>query len=55
MQVELAGINHSKILYDPPPTVLEIKIKKWDTIKSFCKRKEIISKVKRQPLVNGRK
>ena len=28
-------INHSKILYDPPPTVMEIKtkIKKWDPIK----------------------
>ena len=45
--------NHSKILYDPPPSILEIKAKinKWDLIKlkSFCTTKEAISKVKRQP------
>ena len=49
----LSDINHSRILYDPPPRILEIKAKinKWDLIKikSFCKTKEIISKVKRQP------
>ena len=49
----LSDINHSKILYDPPPIVMEIKAKinKWDLIKlkSFCTTKEIISKVKRQP------
>ena len=48
-----SDINHSKILYDPPPRVMEIKAKinKWDLIKlkSFCTMKEIISKVKRQP------
>ena len=48
-----SDINHSKILYDPPPTVMEIKAKisKWDLIKlkSFCTVKETISKVKRQP------
>ena len=48
----LSDINHSKILYDPPPRVMEIKaiINKWDLIKlkSFCKTKETISKVKRQ-------
>ena len=46
-------INHSRILYDPPPRILEIKAKinKWDLIKikSFCTTKEAISKVKRQP------
>ena len=45
----LSDINHSKILYDPPPRVMEIKTKinKWDLskLKSFCTMKETISKV----------
>ena len=47
----LSGINYSRILYDPPPRILEIKAKinKWDLIKNFCTTKETISKVKRQP------
>ena len=47
----LSDINHSKILCDPPPRVMEIKINKWNLIKfkSFCTTKETISKVKRQP------
>ena len=49
----LSNINHSRILYDPPPRILEIKAKinKWDLIKlkSFCSTKETLSKVKRQP------
>ena len=47
----LNDINQSKILYDPPPRVTEIKAEvKWDLIKfkSFCTAKETISKVKRQ-------
>ena len=48
----LSEINHSRILYDPHPRILETKAKinKWDLIKlkSFCKTKETyISKVKR--------
>ena len=49
----LDDINQSKILYDPPPRVMEIKAKinKWDLIKlkCFCTIKETIRKVKRQP------
>ena len=49
----LYDINHSKILFDPPPRVMEIKTKinKWDLMKlqSFCKAKEITNKTKRQP------
>ena len=47
----LSDINHSKILYDPPPRILErkAKINKWDLmkLKNFCTTKETISKVKR--------
>ena len=46
-------LHHSRILFDPPPRILEIKAKinKWDLIKlkSFYTSKETISKVKRQP------
>ena len=49
----LSDINQSKILYDPPPRILEIKekINKWDLmkLKHFCTTKETISKVKIQP------
>ena len=54
----LSDINHSRILYDPPPRVTEIKaeINTWDLIKlkSFCTMKATIRKVKRQPS-DGRK
>ena len=49
----LSDIHHRRILYDPPPIILEIKAKinKWDLVKlkSFCTMKETICKVKRQP------
>ena len=46
-------INHSKIFFDPLPSVTEIKTKvnKGDLIKlkSFCTAKETINKTKKQP------
>ena len=49
----LYDINHSKILFDPPPRELKIKTKinKWDLmeLKTFCTAKETINKTKRQP------
>ena len=54
----LYDINHSKILFDPPPREIEIKTKinKRDLmkLKSFCTAKETINKTKRQPS-DGRK
>ena len=45
----LHDINQSKILYNPPPRVTEIKTKinKWDLIKLKRTVKETINKVKR--------
>ena len=44
----LSDINHRRILYDPPPRVMEVKAKinKWDLIKlrSFCTMKETIAR-----------
>jgi len=49
----LSNINHSRILYDLPRRVMEMKAKinKWDLIrfKRCCTMKETIRKVKRQP------
>ena len=49
----LNDLNQSKILYDSPPRVTEIKteVNKWDWIKlkSFRTAEETISKVKRRP------
>ena len=53
----LSDINHSKILYDPSPRVMEIKTKiiKWDLIKlkNFCTVKETLRKVKKAILRMG--
>ena len=52
----LYDINHSKIFFDPPPRVTEIKTKinKWDLIKgkSFYTAKETTNKTK-SPLRMG--
>ena len=49
----LSDINHSKVFFDPPPRVMEIKTKinEWDLmkLKSFCRAKETINETKRQP------
>ena len=54
----LSNINHSRILYDPHPRILEkkAKINKWDLmkLKSFCTTKETVSNVKDSPQ-NGRR
>ena len=54
----LFDINHSKIFFEPPPRVMEIKTKinKWDLmkLKSFRTAKETITRRKDNPQ-NGRK
>ena len=49
----LSDVNHSRILYDPRPRIMDIKenINKWDLIKlkSLYTTKETINKMKRQP------
>ena len=44
----LSDINHSRIFYDPPPRILEIKAKinKWDLInlKSLCTSKKLLAR-----------
>ena len=53
----LSDINHSRILYDQPYRVMEIKAKlnKWDLIKlkSFCTTKETTSYNKKDKLPQG--
>ena len=48
----LLDINHSKIFFDPPPRVMEIKAKinkrHLIKLKSFCIAKQTINKTKRQ-------
>ena len=49
----LFDINHSKILFDPPPREMEVKTKinQWYLmkLKSFCTAKQTKNKTKRQP------
>ena len=44
----LSDINHSRILYDPPPRILEIKAKinKWDLIKlkAFAQQRKLLAR-----------
>ena len=53
----LDDVNQSKIFYDPPLRVMEIKTEtnKWDLIKhkSFCTAKETINKMKKIALRIG--
>ena len=55
MSRTLFDINFSKIFLDLLPRVMEMKTKinKWDLIKlkSFCRAKETINKMKRQPKI----
>ena len=48
-------INHSNILFDPPPRIKAIKtqINQWDLIqfKGFCTAKENIKKQKDEPQI----
>ena len=50
----LSDIDHGRILYDPPPRVIETKAKinKWDLIKliNFFRAKETINKTKKNNL-----
>ena len=48
----LSDINHSRILYDPHPRILETKANKLDLIKlkNFCAAQETINKVRSLPL-----
>ena len=54
----LSDIHHSRILYDPPPRILEIKAKinKWDliNIKSSAQQTKLQARGK-DSLQNGRK
>ena len=54
----LYDINHSKIFFDPPPRVMEIKTKinKWDLmkLKSFAQQRKLETVRKDNPQ-NGRK
>ena len=44
----LSDVHHSRILYDPPPRILEIKAKinKWDLIKlkAFAQRRKLLAR-----------
>ena len=55
----LFDINHSKIFFESPPRVMEIKTKinKWDLmkLKNFCKAKETIQSRRKDNPQNGRK
>ena len=47
----LSAMTHSRILYDPPPRILEIKAKinKWDLKKLLLKAIQIHCSMQKQP------
>ena len=53
----LFDVNHSNILFDPPPRIMTIKtqINQWDLIelKSFCTAKETTKNMKRWSSCHG--
>ena len=52
----LANINHSRILYDPPPRILEIKAKihKWQVSNKRCSKSLVIREMQIKTIIRYR-